>query len=68
MVPEGIVVGGRIACVEPGLSQLPTLVFANTFRQRFRIVVGIPMAESGFGCVEEILAVEEDDCSFDGGF
>src|SRR5437870_11877459 len=68
MIPEGVVVCGRIACVESGLNELPVLVPANAFGQGSRVEVWVAVSEGSLRRVEQILTVKEDDRPFRGWF
>jgi len=68
MIPERVVIGGREAGVKANLDELPTLNLAELRRQRLRVVIGVCVAKSGLGRVEQVLAVNEGDHAFDGRF
>jgi hypothetical protein len=61
LVPEGVVVGGGIPCVEPGLNQLPALVPTDAFGQSLWVKIRIAVAERSPRSVKQILAIHEDD-------
>ena len=68
MVPEGIVPGVWDAGVKPHLLELPAVIRTNHPGERRSIEVWKPVAKCLLHLAKEVLAVEEGDRPFDGGF
>ncbi len=67
MIPKRIVGRVRDPCVEADLAEIPILLLADCRSESGNIVIRVAIAESAFGCVEQVLAIDENGRSFDCG-